>query len=41
MSQANSRLGVLTVGCLLAVTPAFAGVSSVVFKTTNKKVGFL
>jgi len=41
MSEGNSRLVVLTVGCLLAITPAFAEVSSVVFKTTNKKVGFL
>lgn len=41
MSQGNSRLLVLTAGRLLAVTPAFAEVGSVVFKTTNKKVGFL
>lgn len=41
MSQGNSRLVVLTVGCFIAVAPAFAEVSSVVFKTTNKKVGFL
>ena len=41
MSQGNSRLLALTVGSLLAATPAFAEVTSVVFKTTNKKVGFL
>lgn len=41
MSRDNSRLAGLTVGVLLAVAPAFAEVRSVVFKTTNKKVGFL
>lgn len=41
MSRGNSRLAGLTVGVLLAVAPAFAEVRSVVFKTTNKKVGFL
>jgi len=41
MSQGNSRLVILAVGCWLTVAPAFAEVNSVVFKTTNKKVGFL
>lgn len=41
MAQASSRLAGLTVVAVLAAVPAPAEISSLVLKTTNKKVGFL